>query len=466
MKGRFAVLIGLSLAGCAIGPDYERPSLDVPAKFRWQTDGATSQSFGDADWWKVYGDDHLVSLIRTALAQNYDVRIAAERIAEAEANLGTARLQFLPNINGTSEDVRERLSPYQTSSHLPFTGNSFTAALGSSWEIDLWGRIRRLNEGARADLLSRQFAKDAVVVALVAEVATAEFQLTSLDEQLRLTRRTVKIRQDFVDLTRARHDRGVVSGLDVSSAEAQLAVAEAQIPDIERQIGLIEDQLSLLLGQNPGSQGRPDGLPDLPPVPIADLPSSLLSRRPDLREAEQNLVSANAQVGATEATLFPTISLTGALGTVSPSLARLTSAKDSTWSGGLSAVMPILDPQRSLYQVDLADATKREAILAYQKAVQGAFKDVADALIGRDKNAAFVAAEAAQVTAFRKAEDIALARYRQGYASYFDVINADSQLFTAELTLASARLNAVLSTVQLYQALGGGWDTRTDPAAP
>jgi multidrug efflux system outer membrane protein len=296
----------------------------------------------------------------------------------------------------------------------------------------------------------------------------------ALDEQLAITQRTVATRQKFVDLTQAQHERGTVSGLDVASAQAQLAVAQANIPDLQRQIGIAEDQLSVLLGRNPDSILRAESSPlksptetTIAPVPPAGLPSSLLERRPDLREAEQNLVAANANVGVAKANLFPSIALTAAEGSESSALSQLFSGPARSWSFGASLLQPLLSSQNNLYQLDLANAQKRQALLQYQQSIQTAFREVSDALVARQKYAELQVAEQAQVDAQRKADGIALARYRIGYASYFDVINADRDLFTAELSLSAAHLNTVLSLVQLYRAVGGGWQTeQSNKSAP
>jgi multidrug efflux system outer membrane protein len=305
-------------------------------------------------------------------------------------------------------------------------------------------------------MLQSAYAKQDVMAELVAGVATAYFILQTLDDELAITRRTLATRQKFVDLTQAQHDRGTVSDLDVATAQAQLAVAQANLPDLQRRIGQTEDQLSVLLGHNPDRIVRGDVHPS-PPVPAAGLPSSLLERRPDLREAEQNLVAANAQVGVAKANLFPSISLTALGGGVSTALSSLFSGPARTWSAGADLSQPLLNPQRSLFQLDLANAQKRQALLEYQKSVQTAFQEVSDALIARQQDAEVQTAEEAQVDAQRRANTVALARYRVGYASYFNVIDADRDLFNAELSLSAARLDTLLSVVQLYRALGGGW---------
>jgi multidrug efflux system outer membrane protein len=460
-----------ALAGCALGPNYRRPETTTPAAYRFEHD-ATADSVADAGWWLVYQDPVLQSLIREGLANNFDVRIAAARIDQARAALGSAHLQQLPQVSATAGATRQRTSQYELQPGFSPIYNVFSVEGSLSYEIDFWGKYRRATEAARAQLLQSAYAKQDVMAGLVASVATAYFTLQTLDEQLAITHRTVGTRQKFVELTQAQHDRGTVSELDVATAQAQLAVAKANLPDLKRQIGQTEDQLSVLLGHNPDEILRSDGegaVPSLdhapPPVPAAGLPSSLLERRPDLREAEQNLVAANAQVGVAKANLFPSITLTALGGGISDALSSLFSGPARTWSAGGNLLQPLLNPQRNLYQLDLANAQKRQALLQYQKSVQTAFQEVSDALIARQQDADLQAAQEAQVDAQRRANTIALARYRVGYASYFNVIDADRDLFTAELSLSAARLGTLLSVVQLYRALGGGWQVEQPAAA-
>lgn len=456
-----ALAVGLTFGGCALGPDYERPEMMVPTEYRWQQQIDGAHDFGNLDWWQVYHDEQLQAILKTALRENFDVRIAAARVEQARAALGSTRLQFLPQVGADAEVLRRRTSEYERL--LPTqrnVGESQTATLNASYEIDIWGRLRRLNQAARAEFLASQYAQQGVAVALIADVASAYFTLVTLDEQRAITESTLGTRRKFVDLTRARHDRGVVSGLDVSAAESELATAQANIAEIERQAAIAEDRLSILLGTHPGDVVRADfnRREQLQlPQPPAGIPSQLLERRPDLRRAEQDVIAANARIGAAKAALFPTISLTGALGSVSRELGDLFSGPARTWSAGANLALPIIDAQNNIYQVDLADARKREALLVYQQAVQNAFREVADALIARQKYTEFQTAQQAKVDALRRANDIALARYQVGYSSYFDVINSNRDLFNAELALSSAHLDALLANVQLYQALGGGW---------
>jgi multidrug efflux system outer membrane protein len=461
------------VAACALGPDYQRPKENIPAAYRFDT-AAGNSSFADQGWWQLYQDPTLQSLIREALDNNLDVRIAAARVDQARAVLGSTRLQQLPQVSVSAAAQRARTSVDERVPGAPALSNVFSVDGSLSYEFDFWGKYRRATEAARAGLLVSEYSKQDVMAGLVASVATAYFTLLSLDEQLAITERTVGTRQKFVDLTQAQHERGTVSGLDVATAQAQLAIAQANIPDLQRQIGVSEDQLSVLLGRNPDDVVRTENgqlkrmtASTLAPVPPAGLPSSLLERRPDLREAEQNLVAANANVGVAKANLFPSIALTAAGGGASSAVSDLFTGPTRTWSVGASLLQPLLSSQVNLYRLDLADAQKRQALLQYQQSIQTAFREVSDALVARQKYAEFQVAQQAQVDAQRKANTIALARYRVGYSSYFDVINADRDLFTAELSLSAAHLNTLLSLVQLYRAVGGGWQTeQSDKSAP
>lgn len=458
-----AAMLAAAIAGCAVGPDYRRPETATPAAYRFEAE-PSADSVADTGWWQVYQDPVLQALIREGLANNLDVRMAAARVDQARAVLGSARLQQLPQVSVTGGAQRQRTSLYELPPGTPAVTNVFALEGNLSYEIDFWGKYRRATEAARAQLLQSDYAKQDVMAGLVTGVATAYFTLQTLDEQLAITRRTVDTRQKFVDLTQAQHDRGTVSELDVATAQAQLAIAKANLPELKLLIGQTEDQLSVLLGRYPDAILREDGAGAAanlahapPPVPAAGLPSALLERRPDVREAEQNLVAANAQVGVAKANLFPSITLTAAGGGISNALSSLFSGPARTWSAGAEVLQPLLNSQRNLYQLDLADAQKRQALFQYQKSVQTAFQEVSDALLARQQDADVQAAQEAQVDAQRRANTIALARYRVGYASYFNVIDADRDLFTAELSLSAARLNTLLSVVQLYRALGGGW---------
>ena len=455
------------LGGCAVGPNYTRPDLGIPDKFRFAPNDSASATFGDLQWWDLYQDPRLQELIRTAMAHNADVRVAAARVEEARAILGSSGLALLPQVSAQAGGERSRVSQDLLRPGQPSYGDQFAAQAVASYEIDLWGRLRRSREAARADLLSSEYAKRAVRVGLVAAVATTYFDLLTLHQELAITRRTVETRQKLVELTHAKHDRGVISGLDVAAAEAQLAVARVAIPQQELAIARTEHQLAILLGGYPQDFELPAGAPVLTqaPIPPPGLPASLLQRRPDVMQLEQSLVAANARAGAAEASLFPTLSLTGAFGRISTDLSRLFSPGTAAWSASAGLLQPLLDPQRSLYGKHAADARRQAAMAAYAGGVQRALGEVADALITRSKQTDIESAQRDQVEALRRASTIAHARYDVGTASYVDVTNADRDLFSAELSLATASRDTLLSTVQLYRALGGGWQ-EPDAKAP
>ncbi len=467
------------LTGCAVGPDYHRPSLDVPAHYRDAAPAAASAagdaaSIGDSGWWEVYSDPDLQALLATAIRSNYDVKIAVARIDEARAQLGSQRLNYLPQLSVDAAAGRARTSEYAALPGLPRINKEAQVQILASYQIDLWGQLRRATEAARANLLASQYARRAVAVTLVASVANAYFELISLDSQLEITRHTVIDREKFVELTHAQHERGYATGLDVATAEADLAAARAAVPDLERRIAQTEDQISVLIGSNPGPVTRAhygEAVPEAPPRPPPGLPSRLLERRPDVAQSEQQLVAANAQIGVAKAALFPNISLTGSAGSLSVPFNNLFTAPAAEWSAGVSLMQPLLSAQSNLYQVELADATKRQALYQYEKTVQSAFQDVADALVAYTKYGEQEREQALQVDALRRAREIALARYRIGYASYFDVIQADRDLFAAQLALAQAYADNLSALVQLYSALGGGWQERpavtsSPPAMP
>ncbi|TDU24390.1 multidrug efflux system outer membrane protein [Panacagrimonas perspica] len=463
MRGLLVSVAAMALSACALGPDYARPDIDVPASFG-EAPSTAPGSIADQGWWDLYRDPELKRLIATAVENNLDLRAAVARVDQARAVLGSTGLTLLPQI-GITGGVERGKSAVDASAGGDRIGTTRTARVGLSWELDLWGRLRREDEAASAELLGAEYARRGVLVSLVSDVATAWFRLESLEEQLQVTRATLNTREEFLKLTRAQSDRGVVSGLDVASAEAQLAQARANIPDFERQVALTEHALSLLLGRNPGSftHGTLATASTMNPEVPSGLPSKLLERRPDILQAEQGLVAANARVGVAKAALFPSISLTGGYGSLSGDMADLFTRGAETWSIGVDLLQPLLDADRNLYRVDLADARKAEALALYERAVRNGFREVADALVARQKLAEVEVSQNQLVEAQQRAEEIATARYKVGYSSYFDVINADRDLFNAKLARASARLSARLSTVDLYRALGGGWVEQASP---
>jgi len=461
-----ALLLGLSLtmllsAGCAVGPNYKRPSADVPGMYRGTSPQEAAQpaaeSIGDQKWWEVFQDKQLQDLIHTALQQNYDVRIAATRILEAQAQLGITRADQLPSVNGEALAVNER-NP-RTKLFRQYNTSANQLDLSLAWELDFWGKYRRATESARANLLATEWAREAVVSTLVSDVATAYFQLRSLDLQLEISRGTLASREDSLKLTQTLANGGATSMLDVRQAEQLVDTAAETIPDLERQIEQQENFLSTLLGNNPGPIARGMKLteqPHAPDVP-AGLPSSLLERRPDIREAEAQLIAANAQIGVAKAAYFPQINLTATAGYQSSALTSLFSGPAGLWSFGGSSVQPIFAGGRIRSGVKFSEAREKEIVLTYQQTIQQAFRGVSDALVEYHKDREFREYQQQLALSAQAAAHLSEMRYRGGAASYLEVLTNETNDFAAELGLAQAQANELVALVQIYQNLGGGW---------
>src|SRR5580700_1878363 len=462
-----ALSVGLSLtmllsAGCAVGPNYKRPSADVPGTYRGAmpqpaAQPAASQSFGDQKWWEVFQDKQLQDLIHTALQQNYDVRIAAARILEARAQLGITRADQLPTINGDVLAVNERNPQTKLFREYDTSANQLDLAL--AWDLDFWGKYRRATEAARANLLATEWAHQAVVSTLVSDVATAYFQLRSLDLQLEISRRTLALRQDSLRLTQTLANGGATSMLDVRQAEQLVDTAAETIPDLERRIEQQENFLSTLLGNNPGPIARGTKLteqPHMPEIP-AGLPSSLIERRPDIREAEAQLIAANAQIGVAKAAYFPQISLTASSGFQSSALTNLFTGPAGLWNFGGSLVQPIFAGGRIRSGVRFSEARQQETLLIYQQTIQQAFRGVSDALVEYRKDREFREQQQLLALSAQDAAQLSEMRYRGGATSYLEVLTNETNYFDAELGLAQAQLNELLGLVSIYRNLGGGW---------
>jgi outer membrane protein, multidrug efflux system len=450
-------LLGAGLAGCTtVGPNYQRPQITAPAETRGQAGPAEAASFADQAWWDVFHDDALRALIAEALKNGYDVRLAAWRVEEARANAGIVRSEGFPLIQGQVQAGRGQQSEFSPSGRV--VGDILQVNLGVSWEIDFWGRIRRLNEAALARTLASEEARRGVYLSLASEVATNYFQLRELDLQLEIARRSVGAFQETFDLFNRRLQGGTASALETSSAEALLASTAANIPDLERQITAVENRLSFLLGRNPGPIPRGAVLNDqfLPPDVPPGLPSDLLERRPDLREAEQTLVAANAGVGIARADFFPRISLTCALGGVAPQVSELV-GNGRTWSLGGGLLTPVLQGQRLRNQYRVAVAQWEEARVQYEQSVTNAFNEVSTSLVAYQKLADVEKERTRAVNAYREAVRLSNQRYGAGLSAYLEVLQAEQQLYPAENLLAQARYNRLATLVQLYRALGGGW---------
>jgi len=453
------------LAGCAAGPNYQRPAVNAPGAFRGDTQRVTN-SFANLPWWQVFHDPTLQSLVRLALTNNYDVRIAAARVEQAQALAAQARSQFFPQLNyallaGKGKNVaNNEPSPTGTG------GSVFGADFNASWEVDLWGRIRRLNESARAQFLASEEARRDVTISLIAQVAQDYLQLLALDRQLEIARQSTNSFGDSLRIFNQRLRGGVASKLETASAEALMDASAATIPELEQQIALQENQLSVLLGQNPGAILRGDASLEnqVPPEVPAGLPSALLERRPDIREAEQQLRSANAQVGVAKADFFPQLNLTGLFGAASSELTTYTAGGAAAWEIAAGLTGPLFHGGELRAQYAQARALREQAALQYQTAVLNALLEISDALVSREKLAGARTLQTQAVEAYQTAVKIALERYRMGNADYYEVLQEQQQLFPAENTLVQLQLNQLLAVVQLYRALGGGWDVTAAPA--
>jgi len=453
--------VALLASGCAVGPNYKRPTVAVPGLYRGtvSTQAAPTQlaALGDQKWWDIFQDEQLRTLIRTAVVQNYDSRIAASRVLEARAQLGITRADQFPSVGAGAgiSDTRNSQSKF-----LPaFETSAGQVNLAAAWELDFWGKYRRATEAARANLIASEWARREVLSTLVANVASAYFQLRALDLQLEISKRTLNSRQESLRLTRILADGGSTSLLDVRQAEQLVFTASAEIPVLEQQIEQQENFLSILLGQNPEDIPRGQTLTEQrqPPEVPAGLPSALMERRPDIQQAEAQLVAANAEIGVARAAYFPQISLNGAGGFQSSALTSLFTGPAGAWSFGASLTQPIFTGGRLRSQVRLAEARQQTAVLSYQQSIQGAFRDVSDGLAAYRKTREF---RTQQELLFRSAEDAARLshmRYNGGVTGYLEVLTNETNAFSTELGLVQAQLNELLAVVQLYQALGGGW---------
>jgi multidrug efflux system outer membrane protein len=467
-RGGAAITLALTLTGCLVGPDYKRPDTRPPAQFRFASETPDQASLADLKWFEMFQDDALRDLIQTALQQNYDLEIAAARVLQAEAQVGIVRSEIFPTISGAAGGQTRRVAQNR-SSGLPPGANINpvvtygTLSLGLTWEVDVWGRIRRLTESARAELLSSEDAQRAVLITVIAGVATAYFQLRALDLQVEISQRTIEARERGLRLTTTQRDLGSGTGLDVAQAEDLLYSARATLRDIERQMAQTEDTLSLLLGRNPGDIVRGRALDEaarsLPPVVPAGLPSALIERRPDIRAAEQNLIAANASIGAAKALYFPQIPLTGLLGLQSDTFKEFFKKTSLVYNLCSTAVVPIFTAGRISSQVDLAEAQTREALAAYQKSIRTALTEVSDSLVDFAKRREQRVEQEALVAARERSVRLSQLRYRGGLDSYLQVLDAETRLFSGQLDLADLKRDELTAIVRLYRALGGGWES-------
>ncbi|HTB15601.1 MAG TPA: efflux transporter outer membrane subunit [Bryobacteraceae bacterium] len=465
---RPVVLLSLALlTSCAVGPNYDRPKLPTPDHFRAPEPlpEPKAASLADLKWFEVFNDEQLKELIRVSLVQNYDLRDAVTRVEAARANLGITRSQQYPNVGASGGVEINRLSRNgQTPlppEFLPSQNRNFgQAALELlSFEVDLWGRLRRATESARASLLSAEENQKAVVTTLVSDVATSYLTLIELDYELEISRRTLKTRQESLTLTLQRQTGGVATLLDLRQAQQLVYTAAQAIPVIQQQIEQTENQIKLLLGLSPGTVTRGRGFMEqtLPLEVPPGLPSELLERRPDIRASEQDLIAANAQIGVAKAAYFPQLSLSGALGGQSTQLSNLFSGPSSTWNLVPQLTQPIFTAGRLKSNVKLTEANRQHALVQYEKTIQTAFSEVSNGLIAHQRERESRVQQEALVEALRDRLRLAYVRYRGGVDTQLNALDADRDLFQAEITLSQIRLSELLTVVQLYKALGGGW---------
>jgi outer membrane protein, multidrug efflux system len=460
LKQAWAAAICLLLAGCTVGPDYKRPAIEPPPAFRGQPEASASAaaaSLASESWSMVFPDPTLQELVRTALQQNTDMRLAALRLVEAQAQLGITHADEFPSVSAGVNVLGERPS---VALGFPSANVVAFAAQGSvAWELDFWGRYRRATEAARAQLVASAWGQRAVATTLVSQVANAYFGLRALDLELDISRRTLDSRRESLRLTRVREQGGVTSILDVRQAEQLVYGATAEIAALEREIAQQENFINVLLARNPGPIDRGlalTGQPHPPEVP-AGLPSTLLTQRPDIQQAEQGMVAANAQIGVARAAYFPSIALTGSGGFESIALTALFAGPNAIWSATAGLTQPLYTAGRTRSQEALARARYEEAVVSYQQTIRQAFREVSDALIGYAKTREAREQQVLLVASAQDARRLAQVRYEGGATSYLEVLDADTRLFVAELALSQIQLSELSAFVEIYRALGGGW---------
>ncbi len=448
-----------SLWGCMVGPDYKRPSIDTPQS--WRVKDNEAKDLVNTAWWEQFGDPVLNELISASLSGNKDLKIAAARVDEFVGRYMYERAPLFPQINASSSIGRSRSTergPIPLPGTVTNPAYQYETSLGASWEIDFWGKIRRATEAARADLLSTEEARNVVILSLVTSVAGAYVHLRDLDSQLEIANSTAKTREEYYKIFTLRFKAGYVSDLELSQVKSQYELALVTIPFIEKSITEQENALSVLLGRNPGPIPRGKTIDELkmPAIP-AGLPSDLLDRRPDIRQAEQKLIGANARIGVAKAQYFPSISLTGAFGWSSIQLSNLFTGPAQTWNWAVPLIAPIFTGGALTGQVMSAEAGQQQALFLYQQSIQNAFSDVEDALIDQKRSREQLEAQGRQVEALRTYARVARLRYDNGYTSYIDVLDAERSLFDAELSYTQTKGTLFQALVNVYKAMGGGW---------
>jgi multidrug efflux system outer membrane protein len=467
------VVAGALAAACsAVGPNYKRPEMAPPPAYRYAAETQAATSLADVPWWQVFDDEALQTLIRDSIAHNLDLRIAVARVQEARALSGVAKSFLYPDINATAgyngDQVSRNAQPPGAAQGADRTFNNTSLGVGLAWELDLFGRLRRNNEAAFARYLATEEGRRAVLVTLVSDVASSYFLLRDLDLQLEIARRTLKLNEQTVTYYTQRLGGGVSNRLEVDQAQSNRAITAASIPEIERQIAVLENAISVLAGRPPGAitRGRTLDEQHVPPTIPVGVPAALLERRPDVIQAERLLVASNADVGAAKALFYPTISLTGAFGTVSGDLGDLLKGDSVIWSIGGGVFQPLFNGHRIKRNYEAAQARFDQAVAQYQQAALNSYREVADALITIQKLSEIRTEQEAAVVALRDASQLSRTRYDAGLSTYLEVLTADQQLFQQELALARTRGDQLRAFAQLYRALGGGWQPEPLPPQP
>lgn len=464
-KPLLVTLLALLASGCMVGPDYVRPPVETPTA--WRLSEQDARDLANTVWWEQLGDPVLNDLVATALHENKDLMIAAARVDQFAGNYGIVRSGLFPQVGAGYEVRRQRdVSAVVVGAGGDETYNSYNAVLNASWEIDIWGRLRRQTEAARAQLLASEEGRRGVILSLVGSVAGAYINLRDLDRQLEIARATAKSRGESYEIFKLRFEGGIISVLELSQNRSQYEEALATIPPLEKAIAQQENGLSVLLGRNPGPipRGKDIDHLTLPAIP-AGLPSDLLERRPDIRRTEQDLIAANALIGAAKAAYFPTISLTGLFGYASTSLSNLFDSQSKVWSYGAPITMPIFTAGAIAGQVQAAEAQQQQALFAYQKAIQEAFREVNDALISQNRTREQLKAQRRQVEALQQYAATARLRYDNGYTSYIEVLDAERSLFNVQLQYTQTQQIEFQSLINLYLAMGGGWVSEAEKVA-
>lgn len=456
------IILSLSITACAMGPDYTRPDVPVPDSFR-MAETEETQSIANLPWWEILRDEELQKLVRIALHENKDLQLTIARVEEFEAFLGITRMEFAPQISATGNAPFARINAVDVRG-IP-SSTSYYGQANLSWELDIWGRVRRSNEAARAELLAEEENRRAVVLQLVGSVAQTYFELRQLDMQLEISRNALQSWEESVEIAQARLRQGLIPKLDVDQFEAERANAAARTAELERNMIQTENQLSVLLGRNPSSigRGRPLTEQGLAPEVPAGLPSDLLRRRPDILRSEQELAAATARIGMAKAARFPTFSLTGVLGVASRHLSDLDQGEFG--AAGVGLVAPIFNAQTLGFEQKAAEARARQSLAQYKRTILVAFQEVEDALVAVRTTRDQSLAQEAQVAALQSALQLAELRYKSGHSGYLDVLTAKRNLYESELALTSTRRLHLASIVQLYKALGGGWEPAMETAA-